>query len=257
VTDGSEEKGEEEIEEEGLRPSQIHGRRAKHAHPDTNSTMRWTDTSNAFFFGAPLFRLRRSPYGPAIVGLDNATLDPSMFSRGFLESLTIALPDGRYRVRPNGRWGRTYVVDRPTRDRLIRFQRVYGWLFVAAIALAGPAIGALGSTPVFVALAGAALGALAMIGTRFILRGAERLPKEASSEDFAIIRSQLRAQRPRRMHPWLYRPLMTVCIAGAIFFAVVCLGLAMTGDTPPIALLTAPLFFALLAGLVRLANGAR
>ena len=51
-SDGSEEKGEEEVEEEGLRPSRIQGRDVKQRALEPTSRMRWAETSNAFFFGA-------------------------------------------------------------------------------------------------------------------------------------------------------------------------------------------------------------
>jgi hypothetical protein len=176
-----------------------------------------------------------------------------MFSRAFLESLTIALPDGRYVVRPNGRWGRSYLVDRPTRDRLIRFQQVYGWLAVVAMAFGCVPVKdrLFGSTLLFVALLGAALYALAMIGTCIVVRGAESLPKEASAQDFAVIRSQLRAQRSGKMHAMLYWALMIASIGLAIFFTLVCLGLAFLGSAPSIALLADAVFFAAMAAMIR------
>jgi hypothetical protein len=48
ATDGSEEKGEEEVEEEGLRPSRIQWRDVKRALEPT-SRMRWTDPVQRIF----------------------------------------------------------------------------------------------------------------------------------------------------------------------------------------------------------------
>jgi hypothetical protein len=48
-TDGSEEKGEEEVEEEGLRPSRIQGRDAKQRALKPTSRMRWTDPVQRIF----------------------------------------------------------------------------------------------------------------------------------------------------------------------------------------------------------------
>jgi hypothetical protein len=60
VSHGSEEKGEEEDEEEGLTFSGFAGAPSR-ACPQSTSRMRWADPSNAFFFGA---RISRRPHAP-------------------------------------------------------------------------------------------------------------------------------------------------------------------------------------------------
>lgn len=164
-----------------------------------------------------------------------------MFSRRYLESLTLPLADGRYCIFPWGRRGRAYAIDRRARERWIHLQQFIGWAAIVLIVAIGPIIGLMDidwRMAIFVGI-GIFL-ALCGIGAQFVLIGSQQL----SPEEIPMFPTYARGDAS----PAVSERLLLGLTAGVFAcFALISVGPALAGNVNSILIFGVSMLVAIVA----------
>ena len=115
-----------------------------------------------------------------------ARLGRKMIGRRAMERRSFLLPNGYYYLRPGGRWGAAFEVDKTTRHRWVRYQN---WFNLATLAFMFVIINISYNfsfdtmdSILLSAVSGATIFLLGRIGSKLVLRGARRIPPVEVSE---------------------------------------------------------------------------